>query len=99
MAKSAAVAASEVFPGNKYAVRATAAKPLSASRIRVRTPNSGDDRATFVAPIFPLPAFRISSPRNELTRMNPNGIDPRRYPSTIVVTIGTDFVCDFVKTS
>ena len=37
-------------------------------------------RATFVAPMFPDPTFRRSSPRsNAFATSTPNGIDPSRY--------------------
>ena len=39
--------------------------PLAASRRRVAMPSTGDLRATLVAPMFPLPLARTSSPVNE----------------------------------
>ena len=35
---------------------------------------------TFVAPIFPLPIFLISPSPDNLVKINPNGIDPIKYP-------------------
>ncbi len=52
----------------RYAASATAAEPFNASRTSVITPSTGDLRETFVAPMFPLPLWRTSSPWKMRTR-------------------------------
>ena len=58
----------------------TAANPFKASRAKTRYPHRlPRTRSTLVAPIFPLPCFRMSIPRVRLMS-NPFGQDPSRYP-------------------
>src|SRR5438445_13428888 len=70
----------------------TASHPLPASNARVSTPGNGPaTRATFVAPIFPLPVLRTSAPPKSLASISPNGIDPSRYETrhSRIAVIGT----------
>ena len=54
--------------------------PLSISRIKVAAAKDFFPVLnTFVVPIFPEPTFLISFLRNTLVRINPKGIDPKRY--------------------
>ena len=58
-----------------------AAIPLRRSRTNTRFPGPAPrTRRTFVAPGFPLPTSKISTPFARATK-NPNGRDPRRYPA------------------
>ena len=66
-AASAATNATVRLPGQSAIAIPTAASPFTTSRTSVRTPSFGDVRATFVAPIFPLPVVRTSAPRNART--------------------------------
>ena len=62
----------------RLAIR-TAAYPFAASSSKVRRPAPSPAlRATFAAPIFPLPCSRISSPSPAFTIRKPNGIEPSK---------------------
>ena len=62
--------------------RTTGSSPLARSPASVRTPRRLPAvRATLVAPMFPFPSARTSTPE-VLTSSRPVGIEPSRYPNT-----------------
>ena len=77
-AASAAIIIQVAESCESRAARSTAAEPFATSRISVRIPASGPTtRATFVAPMLPLPPLRTSVPPNNFARISPKGIAPR----------------------
>src|SRR6267378_5533891 len=58
----------------------TGAAPFAISNSSVSTAGNGPaTRATFVAPMLPLPDLRTSPPPNNRVNSTPNGMDPSRY--------------------
>src|ERR1700732_4175721 len=63
----------------RRAANQTAKAPLMASSANVAIPSPfAPERATLVAPMLPLPVWRISSPRKTRTSTYPKGIEPNR---------------------
>ena len=60
---------------------AAAAKPFATSSNATEMPSQRPyTRKTLLAPTFPLPSVRMSSPRTRRGTQYPNGSEPRRYP-------------------
>jgi len=75
---------------NIYWAKATGMYPFRASATRVITPHlRPTSRATFVAPMFPLPTLVISNRITARLIMTPKGIEPRRYApiKRIMITV------------
>src|SRR6266700_2949000 len=76
------------WPGKRTEAAHTAPNPFMASSNSVTTPSAGDIRATFVAPMLPLPVVRTSAPRQARTSKYPKGMEPKEYPMATVIRMG-----------
>src|SRR6267154_5709757 len=79
-ADSAASIIQVALPPVMRAASQTGAAPLAISNSSVSSAGNGPaTRATFVAPMLPLPDLRTSPPPNNRVNSTPNGMDPSTY--------------------